>query len=173
MSRIIFETQRLRIAQYTPEHMADVYALNSHPDVMRYIRPVKNLEECEVFLRDNIAFYQQEPFMGRWRMSDKVTGTAVGAFAVIPIEGTTDIQLGYSLLPPYWGMGYATESTRGGIAYAFTIMKLQTIYGITEIDNSASQHVLLKCGFTFVEDYAGANNRALRRFVLRNNKHTG
>jgi ribosomal-protein-alanine N-acetyltransferase len=55
--------------------------------------------------------------------------------------------LGYALLKEYWGKGYASESARAGRQYAFEVMKLPQIVAITEMDNIASQKVLLKCGF--------------------------
>ncbi len=57
------------------------------------------------------------------------------------------MQIGYSLLPPFWGKGYATELTKAGLKYVFTKTNLDVIYGYTEVANHTSQKVLLKCGF--------------------------
>ena len=86
--------------------------------------------------------------MGRWAVNEKDTGRFVGSFAIIPIPGDEEkIQLGYSLLPEFWGKGFATELTVGGLNHFFTQSALPVIYGVTEALNIASQKVLLKAGF--------------------------
>jgi len=149
---IIFETERLSIRQYTKADEEHFFRLNGDAEVMRYIREPKNRAECALFLARNIDLYQQNPLMGRWAMEEKETGVFVGSFAIIPVENTEDysvseIQLGYALLKDYWGKGFATESTLAGKQYAFEVMKLFRIVGITTTDNFASQKVLLRCGF--------------------------
>ena len=145
---IIFETSRLITRKYDFERDKDhFFLLNSNEDVMRYIRPVKTREECETFLKDIIAKTDEKPGMGRWAIFEKNTDDFVGSFAIIPIEGTDDIQLGYALLKQYWGKGYASELTAAGLNYYFTMTDADHIYGVTEIPNTASQQVLLKNGF--------------------------
>ena len=151
-SMIIFETERLSIRQYTRADEEHFFRLNGDAEVMRYIREPKNRAECALFLARNIELYQQNPLMGRWAMVEKETGVFVGSFAIIPVEnsesyGASEIQLGYALLKDYWGRGFATESTLAGKQYAFEVMKLPRIVGITTTDNFASQKVLLRCGF--------------------------
>ena len=149
---IIFETERLSIRQYTSADEEHFFRLNGDAEVMRYIREPKNRAECALFLARNIDLYQQNPLIGRWAMVEKETGVFVGSFAIIPVENSadyteTEIQLGYALLKDYWGKGFATESTLAGKKYAFEVMKLPRIVGITTTDNFASQKVLLRCGF--------------------------
>jgi RimJ/RimL family protein N-acetyltransferase len=57
------------------------------------------------------------------------------------------MQLGYALMPEYWGKGYATELTFAGLNYIFTKTSLEIIYAVTEEANAASQNVLYKAGF--------------------------
>ena len=145
---MIFETERLYVRHYTKADADNFYRLNGDPVVMQYIREPKSRAACDLFLLQTIEYYQQKPQMGRWAMLTKKDDLFVGSFAVIPVENSPNIQLGYALLPEQWGKGYATESTIGGIQYAFEKMGLDKIYAITQIPNIASQKVLLKCGFT-------------------------
>lgn len=159
---IVFETDRLYIRRYTREDEENFFLLNGDPEIMRYIRAPKSRAECSVFLARNLSFYEQYPLLGRWATVDKQTNAFVGSFAVIPVEPYEnqphpEIQLGYALLKQYWGKGYATESTLGGMRYAFDVMKLPRVVAITEMANLASQKVLLRCGFGQLPNIRQAN----------------
>lgn len=145
---IIFETERLLVRAYDFELDADdFFLLNSDEEVMRYIRPVKSREECNVFLKEIIAKDADGEGMGRWAAVQKENNQYIGSFAIIPIENTSLIQLGYALVKPSWGKGYASELTRGGLKYYFSNTEASEIYGVAETPNIASHRVLLKNGF--------------------------
>lgn len=149
---VIFETNRLLIRRYTLADEANFFAINGDPEIMKYIREPRDRQECLIFLKRNLRFYEQNPLMGRWAMVEKDSKTFVGSFAIIPVETAdhkrhAEIQLGYALLKDHWGKGYATESTLAGRQYAFDVIKLPQIVAITEPENTASQNVLLRSGF--------------------------
>src|SRR6187455_943723 len=144
----IFETERLIVRQYDFKTDAEnFYLLNGDDDVMRYIRATKSREECDVFLKKAIESYKVNPLIGRWAAEEKATGKFIGSFAIIPIEGTKDIQLGYALLKENWGKGFASELTKAGLAYYFKNSNADHIYAIAEQANTASHKVLLKNAF--------------------------
>jgi ribosomal-protein-alanine N-acetyltransferase len=162
----IFETERLIVRQYIFDTDADnFFAINGDNEVMRYIREAKPREECDRFLKQNIDAYKITPLIGRWAVDDKQTGKFIGSFAIIPIEGTELLQMGYALPKGNWGKGYATELTKGGLDYYFTVTDADHIYAITEEANIASQKVLLKAGFTFKEKYK-EGEKDVCRFVF-------
>lgn len=144
---IIFETERLLVRTYGENDNENFFLLNGNADVMRYIRPVKTRKECDEFLLEVIAYSEAEKLYGRWAVEDKLAKTFVGSFAIIPVEGKEQMQLGYALLPEHWGKGYATELTREGLDYVFTKTPIDPIYAYTEGPNMPSQKVLLKAGF--------------------------
>jgi len=145
---IIFQTERLIVRQYDFKTDAEnFFLLNGDDDVMRYIRATKTKEECDVFLKKAIDAYKINPLIGRWAADEKTTGKFVGSFAIIPVEGSEEIQLGYALLKEYWGKGFASELTKSGLAYYFKNTNADHIYAIAEKANVASHNVLLKNGF--------------------------
>lgn len=147
-SSLIFETARLRVRPYTPEDLDLFFRLNGDEQVMRYIRPAQTYEQTREFLQKIITDYAFQPGRGRWAVEMK-TGEFVGSFAIIPVEHEEFWQLGYALLPAYWGQGLATESVRGGLRYAFDVLKMERIAAITFPENRNSQKVLLNNGFVF------------------------
>ena len=164
---IIFQTERLIVRQYDIETDAEnFFLLNGDDDVMRYIRAAKTKEECNVFLKKAIDAYKINPLLGRWAADEKATGKFVGSFAIIPIEGSDDIQLGYALLKENWGKGFASELAKSGLDYYFKNTNADHIYAIAESANIASHNVLLKNSFvpdgTKMED-----GKELLKFIYR------
>jgi len=165
---IIFETDRLIVRQYDFKTDAEnFFSLNGDDDVMRYIRATKTKEECDVFLKKAIDAYKINPLIGRWAADEKTTGKFVGSFAIIPIEGSEDIQLGYALLKESWGKGFASELTKSGLDYYFKNTNADHIYAIAERDNIASHKVLLKNGFIH-DGIKKEDEKELLKFIYRN-----
>ncbi|HET6993370.1 MAG TPA: GNAT family N-acetyltransferase [Chitinophagaceae bacterium] len=162
----IFETPRLTVRRYTAADLDYFFQLNGNEDVMRYIRPAQSLEQSKEFLQRIIADYEAWPGMGRWAMFVKDEMRFVGSFAIIPIENSDKLQLGYALIKNNWGKGYATESVKGGIRYAFEKLGLNEIAGITYPQNEPSQNVLLKNGFVFHKTFM-EEDKELNMYLLR------
>ncbi|HEY6504065.1 MAG TPA: GNAT family N-acetyltransferase [Chitinophagaceae bacterium] len=146
---MVFETERLIVHPYTMDDLDHFFRLNGDEEVMRYIRPAKTREQSKEFLEKIIAAYTERPGLGRWGMYSKTGDQFVGSFAVIPVENSDKLQLGYALLKENWGKGYASESVKGGVQYAFGKLGLEEIAAITFPENIPSQKVLLKNGFVF------------------------
>ena len=167
MSRIIFTTERLIVRQYDFTLDADnFFLMNSDEEVMKYIRATKSREECDEYLKEIIKAYQFSPRIGRWGAYEKSTERFVGSFAIIPIEGTELIQLGYAFLKENWGKGYASELTKEGLNYYFKNTKADHIYAIAEKENKASHKVLLKNGFV-PDGEKIEGEKALLQFIYR------
>ena len=154
---IVFETERLIVRHYAEADADNFFLLNSDPEVMRYIRPVKIRVDTDLFFAEVIEYSKNNPAYGRMAVIEKSSNTFVGSFAVIPLEKTMHMQLGYSLLPAYWGKGFATELTRAALKYIFTKTTLREIFGVTESLNIDSQKVLIKNGFVFEKKYKEDN----------------
>lgn len=167
MSQIIFETERLIVRQYVFEADAEnFFLLNSDEEVMKYIRATKSREECDAFLEKNIEAYKINPLIGRWGAYERDTGKFVGSFAIIPIEESIDIQLGYAFLKENWGRGFASELTKEGLNYYFAKTRADHIYAIAEKDNVASHNVLLKNGFV-PDGTREESEKSLLKFIYR------
>lgn len=56
-------------------------------------------------------------------------------------------EIGYGLLPRYWGRGYATEAVSALCRWALSQPGVEGLSAQTASDNAASQRVLIKNGF--------------------------
>lgn len=164
--QIIFETERLFVRPYSMDDFEDFFRMNGDEEVMRYIRPAQTREQSKEFLKKIIAAYDEKPGIGRWALFIKADKNFIGSFAVIPVEKTDKLQLGYALLKENWGKGYASESVKQGIQYAFTQLQLKEIAAITYPENISSQKVLLKNGFTFSNTFT-EEERVLNLYILK------
>jgi len=162
---IVFETERLLVRHYTGADTDNFFLLNGDPEVMRYIRPVKSRIETDLFLNEVIQYSKENPAYGRMAVIEKHSNIFVGSFAIIPLEKTKYMQVGYSLLPAYWGKGFATELTKTGLRYVFTQTNIEEIFGVTESGNTDSQKVLQKTGFT-LHSTVMEGTKELYRFIL-------
>lgn len=164
-AHIVFETERLLVRHYSEADIDQFFLLNSDTEVMRFIRPVKSREDTDLFFAEVMEYSKNNPAFGRMAVMERKSDIFVGSFAIIPLENTVHMQLGYSLLPSYWGKGFATELTKAGLKYVFTQTDLEEIFGVTESENIDSQKVLLKSGFirhsTVME-----GTKELYRFIL-------
>lgn len=169
---IIFETERLIVRQFRDADYDNYFALNGNAEVMQYIRAPRTREESDSFLTEKILAAPPGDFKGYWAVEEKDSGLFVGCFVIIPIPDDIEkTQLGYSFLPEYWGKGYATETTKEGVNYFYNKTPLTEIYAVTETPHIASQKVLLKNGFQFLEKKR-EGEKELLIFIVRRNELT-
>ena len=83
------ETDRLVIRSIFESDFDDLYALDSDPEVMKFIAPVRD----EQFIRDRMQLiwdkYEKNPGMGAFYVYSK-DGTFVGYCALTHLDGTEE-----------------------------------------------------------------------------------
>ena len=149
----IFETERIRVRQFTLQDEEDFFKFNSDPQVMKYIRPPLTRQKAHSFLIENLDYYAPHPQFGRWAMIEKSSGEFLGTFMLKHSINLNEIELGYALFTPFWGKGFATESVLGGLQYAFEGLGLNSVIALTLPGNVPSQKVLIKAGFNFQQEF--------------------
>ena len=141
------QTERLALRRFTPDDYDWLVALYDDADVMRYGGGVKTPEQVKMVMQERILdYYDARPGLGVWQTVERATGMPVGFHVLNNIHGESLIQVGYFLLRPAWGRGFATEMARALLRYGFVDLRLPHIAGMTEQGNLASQHVLTKIG---------------------------
>jgi ribosomal-protein-alanine N-acetyltransferase len=145
----MIETPRLRLRRLRPSDEADLIALDSDPDVMRYVGApagVKSAHETLERVRHRIEG-DHEP-LGFWRVESRADGTFYGLGALVRMPIGDDVELAYRLIRRAWGQGIASEAGAALVEYAFGALGLARVVAVTYPDNHASQRVLDKLGFT-------------------------
>jgi [ribosomal protein S5]-alanine N-acetyltransferase len=82
---------------------------------------------------------------------EKATGAFLGQCGLLfqDIDGKTEIEIGYSIIPKYWGKGYATEAAIKCKEYAFENNLTDSIISIILQGNKNSVNVALKNGMKY------------------------
>lgn len=150
---IIMTTERLRLRRFLSGDGAAMYDLNSDPEVLRYTGdlPFADLAEAEAFV---ISYDQYVRYgLGRWVVTDKTSGDFLGWCGLKYSPELDETDLGFRFFRREWNKGYATESARACIEYAFGRLGLHRLVGRAMQDNSASIRVLEKAGFRYWKDF--------------------
>jgi len=162
--RIILETPRLRLREFTEDDVDNLFDLNSDPEVMRYLtggRPTPREVIQDELIPFHLAVYGRLDRLGTWAAESTATGEFLGWFHFRPGPGTdlANIDLGYRLRRSAWNQGYATEGSRALISMGFTELGVERVFALTMTVNTASRRVMEKCGLTLVRTiaYQGAD----------------
>jgi RimJ/RimL family protein N-acetyltransferase len=150
--RIILETERLLLRELVEEDARDVYAINSNPNVMRYMGGEAILlspEEALAVLRTRILPLYARYGMDRWAVVLRDSTSLIGLCGLRYLPKTNEYDLGYRLLESHWGKGYATECARAVLEYGLLKLPGARIVGRAYLENVASIRVLEKIGMQF------------------------
>jgi RimJ/RimL family protein N-acetyltransferase len=151
MMKIIFETERLILREFTLADTGLLLKLNTSPEVLRYIHePALKDEAHALEILENTILPQYQINHGRWAIHTRKDGAFIGWCGLKFLAETQTTDLGYRLLPGEWGKGYATESAKECIQYGFTQLHIEEIFGKAHIDNTASIRVLEKTGMNYL-----------------------
>lgn len=104
-------------------------------------------EQCDLWFEKVKARYENNRG-GMNVLVDKQTNEMVGQCGLLiqDVEGTTIMEVGYSLLPQHHGKGYATEAASKARDHAFEQGYADEIFSIIHIENSPSAEVALRNG---------------------------
>ncbi len=147
-NHILLETERLILRRQSLSDLDNMARLNSDPDVMRYIGDgsVWTRAQSEARIRRILKVYEIYPGLGLWIGEEKSTRRFIGAYALIYIPNTIEVEVGYRLCKPAWGHGFATEGAKALVRYGMFELGLDRVVGLTHPDNEPSKNVLMKSG---------------------------
>jgi ribosomal-protein-alanine N-acetyltransferase len=144
----ILETERLTLCQFTAEDLENVFKGLSHPDVIKYYGVsfktlaatkeqmdwFKNLEKTATGIWWAIWSKDKKQFYGAGGFNDLAAKKA---------------EVGFWLLPAFWGQGIMKEAMPLICNYAFTKLGLERIEGFVETENSNCKKGLAKLNFEY------------------------
>ena len=163
------ETERLILSPFERSDLDGLFALNSDPEVMRYIGEGRTLSREETLERlISIIGHWEDHGFGLWSATHKERNEFIGFCGLMHLDNTPEIEVGYRLAKSYWRMGLATESARASLCYGFDQLKLDRIVAVAQPENIASQRVLEKIGLRYEKDARYYNTDVKYYAITRN-----
>jgi len=157
--KVFVETPRLILRELLDTDDEGMFELDSNAEVLKYL--YTELQTKIEQSQDVIAFIRkqyEENGIGRWAVIEKQSGAFIGWAGLKLVTQTINnrtnyYDVGYRLIPRYWGMGYATETCKASVDYGFNKLKLNLICATASMHNLASRKVLEKTGLIFKEEF--------------------
>ena len=169
---IELRTERLLLRSWRESDLDPWAALNSDPEVRRYMAGMPSRERTDA----GAARFQADldaRGWGFWAVEVRATGEFIGFTGLDPVEEGqpfTGVEAGWRLARPAWGHGYATEAARAVLAFGFAELDLPEILAVTVPANRRSRAVMERLGMTYdpADDFDDPHvpEGPLRRCVL-------
>jgi len=146
--KYIIETERCWLREMKLTDANFLVALNEHPDVFRFTTdpPFQSAETAAIFIL-NYNHYLNYGF-GRWIIELKTACRPVGWCGLHYLTDENETDLGYRLLPEFWGVGIAAECGIACIRFAASLGK-QRIVSRIHPNNKRSIRVAEKIGMRY------------------------
>lgn len=144
----ILETDRLVVRQVTIDDAEFILGLLNEPSWLRFIgdKGVRTLDDARGYILSGpIESYGRFGF-GLSMTLQKSDGARIGLCGLLKRDALPDVDIGFALLPAYWGKGYALEAAAAVLEHGGTTHGLRRIVAITNPDNERSIQLLEKLG---------------------------
>jgi [ribosomal protein S5]-alanine N-acetyltransferase len=147
---IFLETARLLFRPHEAGDETDFVNMHTDAEVRRYVGgQAWPVEKARSRFREQYLGRPAETY-GLWATEFKEEGKYIGSCGLRAPGNGVGASLGYYLSRPYWGRGLGLEASRAFIDVAFTRLGLESVEADAEEGNTASEHILRKCGFKYV-----------------------
>lgn len=146
---LVLSANRISLRRLTETDTAALFAMFSHPDVMRYWSrpPMTEMAQAEALLQQVLSDYgtgESLPLVIE-RNSDRLV---VGNCTLHHFhEASRRAEIGYCLGRPFWGQGYMHEALQMLLAYAFGKLHLNRLEADIDPRNASSARSLERLGF--------------------------
>ncbi|WP_148249969.1 GNAT family N-acetyltransferase [Raoultella terrigena] len=159
----------LLLEKFSATHFSDYLKLVSNSDVMAMI--TERAVPCDEASRDFKRLLDdnaQNSDLGYYRITDDKQGNFIGLAKLASVaDQPKTAELGYMLLPEYWGLGIANQVATILIEQARRNSEISTLIAIIDPANLASKKILTNNRFITRElrDFDGLPGEILQRAV--------
>ena len=140
---------RVLLRGWRPSDLAPCAAMNADPEVMRYFPAPLTRTENDLMVQRIVAHFAEHGF-GLWVLEVPGVLPFAGFVGLLQVgfeaHFTPAVEVGWRLVRPAWGHGYATEAAQCALQHAFTTLQLKQIVSLTVPANKPSQAVMQRLG---------------------------
>jgi ribosomal-protein-alanine N-acetyltransferase len=144
------ESERLIFRKLTLDDLPTLIEQRSDPEVNKFLGGTKlqNPEAIAKRIHFYMSCYDTHGF-GMCAMIWRATGEMIGSAGIQPLDGTDEIEVGYSMIKEYWGRGIGTEAARAWLDHGFRNAGLDRIVAVAHTENWPSRHIMEKLGMHY------------------------
>lgn len=138
------------MTNWLPEHLEDIVSLHNDLRVTNYLTSdggVETREQAQKRFEDWADNFAKNR-MGKLRVTLKSDDRFIGRAGFGIFDKTGEAEIGYALLPSYWGNGYAFEAAVGLRDWFFRETDNPHFLGFANVRNIASLQILKRIGMT-------------------------
>ncbi len=144
------KTERLWLRQFTLDDLDHVFEGLSHPDVIKYYGVSYTTREATKAQLQWFADLESQGTGLWWAISSLDGRLFYGGGGLNDLNRDhRKAEIGFWLLPAYWGQGIMKEAMPLIVNYAFEHLNLHRIEGFVESNNENCKRALAKVNFTY------------------------
>jgi len=147
----ILTTARLILEPFADSHLDGLFAMNSDPEVMRYITGRPEKREETVAAIERVQKRWAEWGYSWWAFIEKAGGDLIGAGCIQHLAGdrANPHEIGWRLRRDKWRQGYASEAAQRMATFAFDSAGSTLLRAVYDPDNQASARVMQRLGMRY------------------------
>lgn len=156
MSKYIFTSQRLGFRTWEYSDIEFLNGLNSNQDVMRFFPRFPSEEDNLAFIKKMRNQYDEKEycyFLVEELASRKAIGFIGLSYQDYNSDFTPATDIGWRIMPEFWGRGYASEGALKCLEYAKNEIQLATIISVAPKINQPSISVMRKIGLQKIKEF--------------------
>ena len=146
------QTQRLILREWSLNDVDAFAALNSDPEVMRYMPKLLSYDESKDWILWNQEFFKKKGFCF-FAVELISSGEFIGFIGLneptFEAYFTPCVEIGWRLHKKFWHQGYATEGAKACLEFGIDELKLKQIYSFTASINLPSRKVMERIGMQY------------------------
>jgi len=149
--RLVIETQRLLLRDWTEADIEPFLRCTNTPAVMRWLGGALEEEKGRALIRERLMRWQEERGFTFWALERRADGELLGFCGLkvadtvgSPIEGNYEV--GWRLREDAWGQGYAKEGAIAALDFAFDKLGADRVVAITFPQNAPSWGLMERLG---------------------------
>ena len=169
----VLRAGRVLLRGWRAEDLDPFAALNADIRVMKHFPAPLTRAQSDVFVLDRIVPHFAERGYGLWAVEVPGVAPFIGFVGLqapnFEAHFTPCVEIGWRLVAPYWGRGYATEAARTAVAFGFAEAGLDEIVSFTVPANRRSIAVMERLEMKYAGEFEHPNlpaEDALRTHVL-------
>ena len=156
--KVIIETERLILREYTSDDFTALYEILSDKENMSHYPKPYDEKGTKRWLDWSLDNYNKHGF-GLWAVVLKENGQLIGDCGITMqnIDGESLPEIGYHIHKNHWRRGYAREAARAVRDWCFRNTRFDSVYSYMTYTNVPSYSTAASVGMKRIKEYSDEN----------------